>query len=162
MQQALKKAKFITPPNKLKAKVGNGGLPDSVLEKAQNYINNNQVDFIPQAKIFLDSAKAESIKALEDGMQFDRNKLSLPTMQLKANGGMFRYPLLSEVANICLNFIEKIERMDENAYKVIRAHENAINIIIKHNFHGSGGKEGSALVKELEDVCKRYFSKHKS
>ena len=81
-------------------------------------------------------------------------------MNLKANGGMFRYHLISEIADICLNFVESIETINNDAYDVIQAHANTINIIIANKMLGHGGKEGKALIKELEKACHRYMSKH--
>lgn len=160
MNQTVKKPKFINPPNKLKAKVGGGGIAPERLKQAQEYINNNSVDFIPQAKSFLDLVTEFAVEAKNSRENFDRNKLTNPIMQLKANGGMFRYQLISDVADICLLFVETINEMNDDAYEVIQAHVNTISIIINNQMSGRGGKEGAALLKELEKACKRYLDKY--
>ena len=152
--------KFITPPNKLKAKVGGGGIAPERLKQAQNFINNNSVDFIPHAKTFLDLVTEFAVEAKNSREEFDRHKLSQPIMHLKANGGMFKYALITQVADICLRFVETIHDMNDDAYQVIQAHVNTISIIINNKMTGNGGAEGAALIKELEKACHRYLDKH--
>lgn len=159
--QASRKPKFITPPNKLKAKVGGGGIAPERLAQAQSFIQNNTVDFIPHAKSFLAIVTEFAKEAKKSRNNFDQNKLAQPIMQLKANGGMFKYQLISHVADICLNFVETIDEMNDDAYDIIQAHVNTISIIINNQMTGNGGKEGLALTRELEKACKRYLNKHK-
>ncbi len=54
-QEPRRKAEFIMPPNTLKSKVGNGGLGDEIISKAQNLLENNVVDFQPLAEMYLNS-----------------------------------------------------------------------------------------------------------
>lgn len=155
-----KKARFIKPPNKLKAKVGHGGLDPKVLEKAQEFINNNKVDFIPIANDFLKRMEESGKSLQETNDNKSMEALVESIMQLKASGGMFKYQLVSEIADSCLHFIENIEEFNDDARAVIKAHENTIKIILKNKLTGDGGKEGYALVKELNKASERYFSKH--
>lgn len=154
--------RFIKPPNKLKQKVGTGGIDEKLLEKAQHYIEKAELDFVPYAQKFLKELAefAQEARKGNDNYKEAKNKLIGPVMQLKANGGMFQYQLVSDVADIALQFLEAIERMDEDAFDVITAHENTIKVIIANKLMGSGGREGYALVKELDKACTRYFSKH--
>ena len=52
-QEPKREAKFITPPNILKAKVGAGGLNEAIIERAQDVLENHTVDFGPLAEIYL-------------------------------------------------------------------------------------------------------------
>lgn len=154
--------RYITPPNKLKQKVGVGGIDEMLLEKSQQYIENNDIDFAPIAKKLLtrlektiENAKAGDIadtKAL-DGM-------INPMMQLKGNGGMFQYRLISDIADIGLQFLESVGTINKDVLEVIAAHAQTIKIILKNKLTGDGGKEGYELVKELHKASKRYFVKH--
>lgn len=155
--------RFIKPPNKLKQKVGNGGIDEALLEQGQHFIESTDLDFVPIAREFLEEltryaedAKSGKLKP-EEGLE----KIVQPVMQLKANGGMFRYQLVSDVADIALQFLENVDAINEDGLEVIRAHENAIQVIIGNKLRGDGGAEGYALVKELHEACKRYFVKHK-
>ena len=156
------KTRYINPPNTLKQKVGGGGLPPKVLEAGQKTLESNKTDFAPYAQTYLkkiklilknhDTGKITSREAIE--------QLSDPVMQLKANGGMFGYPLISEIADIVLLLLDNIEEINEDSLQIVRVHENAIHIIVASKLQGRGGREGSALVAELTKACKRFYDKY--
>jgi hypothetical protein len=87
-QKPRRKAEFIKPLNLLRSKAGYGGLDDEILNKAQALLENNSVDFLPMAEMYLagmmrgieragNPAPGESEEVLIAGMLY-------PTMQLKA------------------------------------------------------------------------------
>jgi len=160
-----KKARFINPPNRLKIKVGDGGIPENRLERAQIIMNEFKADFRPVARNLaadLSKATKEALHNIDENKEFEKDKMIFPIMQLKANGGMFKYRLLTDVADICLQFMESMTDYNKEAVEIIKAHENAIQIIIKSDLKGDGGKEGHDLVQELHQACTRYFKKYKT
>lgn len=159
-----KKAKFITPPNRLKLLAGSGGLPKSVIERAQKVMDEYQVDFAPEAQkliVHMKDAASKIIEAVNENKPYNKEDIINPVMQLKANGGQFKYQLISDVADICLQFLENVEEYNTEALDVVAAHMTTIQIIIKNNLTGDGGKEGEHLVEELHSACTRYFQKYK-
>ena len=164
MQTSSKKPRFIKPPNKLKAKVGAGGIDETLLDRAQNFIKTVEIDFKPIALDFLSEIKVAMKKAREANDIETRTKakeeLARAIMQLKANGGMFKYQLISEIAALALYFLESVEELNEDSIQVIAVHEKAIQIIVANNMSGDGGQEGYALVKELEKACDRFYKKY--
>lgn len=158
-----RKPRFIKPPNKLKQKVGHGGIDEKLLEKGQKAIETADLDFLPYAQTYLKQLSESTQRAREsnDNLKETKDKIIAPVMQLKANGGMFQYQLVSDVADIALQFLEAIEDINDDAFDVLRAHENTMNAIISNKLKGDGGREGYALVKELDQACKRYFAKYK-
>jgi len=160
MRTSPKDVKFITPPNKLKKKVGGGGVPKDRIEKAQDHIVNNTVNFVPQAQEFISEVTKLCKDAQNANTTITQDQLAKPIMNLKANGGMFQYDLITDVADICLTFTEEIETINPDAINVITAHVNTIQIIIKNDMKGNGGPEGKLLIKELQKACNRYFKKH--
>lgn len=158
------KAKFITPPNRLKSKVGSGGISEERLRRAQIIMDDFEVDFRPVANEMADTlekATNTALKELAKNKTPDRDKLVFPVMQIKANGGMFKYQLLTDVADICLQFMEAVDEYNKEAIEIIKAHESTIMVILKNDLRGDGGKEGYALVQELHEACQRYFKKYK-
>ncbi len=157
-----KKVRFIKPPNIIKQKVGAGGIDETLLEKSQQAINNTEFDFLPYAQQFLKQLSEFVAEARKNNEAFHASKEKIigPVMQLKANGGMFRYQLVSDVADIALQFLESIEVSNDDTFDVIKAHENTIKVIIANKLKGDGGREGYALIKELDQACQRYFSKY--
>lgn len=164
MQNTSRKPRFIKPPNKLKLKVGAGGLDEKLLDKAQEVIRKNAIDFKPiGAPLLADLMGA--INALNQAnMGAERIKaqdeLANAIMQLKANGGMFRYQLISEIAALALHFLESAPDINADAMRVIDVHAQTIRVIMANGLKGDGGQEGYALVKELEGACNRYFKKY--
>lgn len=162
--EANRKPRFINPPNKLKVKVGHGGIDEKLLEKADEFIKVCEIDFKPIAEDLLKNLKATVQAAREsqtpESQKIANDNLSNAIMQLKANGGMFRYQLISEIAALALHFLDHITELNDDALTVIDVHAKTLNSIISNNLAGDGGKHGYALVKELEHACTRYFNKY--
>ena len=156
------KARYIDPPNTLREKVGYGGIEDNRISRAEEFIAKNPVDFTPHATDImarLDAVLAEARAGKIKGQEAT-DKISRPIMELKANGGMFQYVLISEIADIVLNFLENIDEMNEDVFEIIDAHQNTLSVIVTNKLKGSGGTEGRALAKELYQACNRYYRKH--
>ena len=85
------------------------------------------------------------------------NALLFPTMQLKGNGGMFHYDLVSSISDRIVQFLEVIARPDESIIEIMMAFHNTIRAIVRAKMSGHGGKQGGALYKELDGACVRYF-----
>ena len=165
-QPVRRKAEVIVPQNILKAKVGYGGLSEAILDKAEDLIKYNTVDFAPLAELYLQSL----LKAIHDAKGAIGSSVSdhsfieilHPTMQLKANGGMFHYPLVTEVAHKLLQFIEVIDRIDDDAIEIMLAFHTTIRAVVLGRVEGGGGRHGEILLAELEKACFRYFEKQGS
>lgn len=154
------KARFISPPNKIKQKVGSGGINEALIERAQYHIETAEVEYAPEAEKHL-SAISDMIAAFKNKPEPPSpEQMIIPVMQLKGSGGMFQYQLVSDVADIALNFLEGLTRLNDASLDVIQAHLHTIRIIMTHKLRGDGGKEGFSLIKELENACKRYHSKY--
>jgi len=107
-----RKPMFTMPPNALKLKVGDGGIPANLLKMGQSFLENNHVDFTPYANNFLEQLKkirATLPPSSQDTASTYANILNI-TMQLKSNGSMFKYHLLTMVSDVLLRFLEKAEK----------------------------------------------------
>lgn len=161
-----RKAEFVKPPNYLKKKVGSGGLPEHTIEKAQRIMDQDMLEeFEPMAR--------QHLKELMGGIKFiKQNRLNLdketliagliyPTLQLRANGKMFGYSVVTQIAAKLIQFLEVIDYPDDEVLQIAIAFHTSINIILHKKLIGMGGKEGQALFVELDEVCKRYFVKYR-
>lgn len=156
------KARFITPPNILRQKCGRGGIEPTRLEKGEEFIDTNPLDFSPYAFEIMGRLSAV-VKQAKSGKIKGKEALDLltrPIMELKANGGMFKYMLVSHIADIVLNFLESIDELNSDVFEIIDAHQNALSVIVTNKLQGTGGREGMALAQELDNACKRYYKKH--
>lgn len=158
----IRKAELITPPNRIKEKVGSGGIDEAVMQKAQDLVENNSVDFKPIATMLVDLLN-EGIQEIRTGVIKDEEaieSLIYPAMQLKAQGGMFHYPLITEICNILVNFLETVEEADKDVLDIVIAHKMAINVVLGSEIKKDGGDQGKALRDALMEACNRYYKKH--
>lgn len=163
-QPRRRKAEFITPPNMLKEKVGDGGLSDEILIKAQDLLENNAVDFRPLGDMYLESLHngvTYARRATKNGDDHEALIATMlyPAMQLKANGGMFHYPLITRVADKLIQFLEVIEHPDAEVLEIVEAFHTSIRAILHGQVKGEAGRYGDELEKALMDACFRYFEK---
>ena len=163
-QEKRRDAEFIKPPNTLKAKVGSGGISEEILEKAQALLENNSVDFQPLAEMYLSSlmrgietantqTQQQEIETLIAGMLY-------PAMQLKANGGMFHYPLVTSISDKLVQFLEVIEEPDIDAVEIVLAFHTTIRAVVLGKITGDGGSHGQDLIDALDQACLRYFERY--
>lgn len=160
----LRTAKFIRLPNTLKAKVGAGGLSEEILDQAERIIAENQIDFVPMGQRYLEMLMSAIRKAESAGGDGNQNQviygLILPAIQLKANGGMFHYPLVTVMADHLVDFLEVIERADAEALEIVLAFHTTIGLVLSGRLRGDGGEEGRRLLSALDEACARYYGKH--
>ncbi|MGH1455330.1 MAG: hypothetical protein ACRBDI_00980 [Alphaproteobacteria bacterium] len=164
-QKPKRDASFITPPNIIKAKVGDGGLSESILDRAQALLETHATDFKPLADTYLNQMKEGIAKVRSKKEQTDNEDdialILYPCVQLKANGAMFQYPLVTRIAERFVQFMEVVERLDKETLDIAEAFLQTIKIVVSGGIKNDGGEQGNALVEELNNVCKRYFDKHK-
>ena len=160
-----RKAEYVRPPNTLKAKVGSGGLSDQILEKAQALLENNSVNFQPLAEMYL----ASLMRGIETATNPDTHNddaesliagMLYPAMQLKANGGMFHYQLITRIADCLVQFLEVIEEPDIDAVEIVLAFHTTIRAVIVGKISGTGGRHGDELMGALNEACTRYFERY--
>lgn len=162
-QQKIRRAELISPPNRLKEKVGSGGIDEAVLMKAQELLEKNTINFEPIANMLLDllveaiaDAKAGTIKG-EEAIE----AMIYPAMQMKAQGSMFHYPLISDISHILVNFLETVEDMDRDVLDIVVAHKMSIKAVLASHLKGDGGKTGKELREALMEACGRYYRNKK-
>ncbi len=157
-----KKAKFYTPQNSLRLKAGYGGMDPAVMDRAETFIQANDYDFTDTAKSILDrlDRAVDAVKHDDHRTKEGINRIVAPIMELKANGAMFKFPLLTDVADIVLDFLENIEHLNDDAFEIVAIHRRTMRIIVDQKLRGTGGKQGDILVNELVEVCRRYNKKY--
>lgn len=157
-----RRPKFIPPLTALKKKVGDGGIPAYILKQAQDFMERNTVDFTSHARRFLDdlnSLKTDT-ETLEKQPKQAIAKIVDIVMQLKSNGSMFRYQLISMISDVMLRFLEKMEIVDNDFIEILEVYTKILTIILNKQLTGNGGREGYALTQELHNACERYYNKH--
>jgi len=155
-----KNALIIKPQYALRHKVGSGGLDEKILSKAERIIENNTLDFAPLAEQYLLSLEKQISKIQENIYQSDAQGIAailVPVLQLKGQGTMFKYPLITKVCNLLIDFLHDIKSTDINVMQVINAHNMTLKAITARKITGNGGSQGKALIQALDQACKHYF-----
>ncbi len=162
-QKKLRTATLTTPPNILKQKMGSGGVDTTALAMAQNFLENNKVDFkaIGFSLVYaldegLKNSKKSGVKS-ETGIEL----MLYPAAQLKAQGAMFHYPFVTNIADILVNFLETVDAANDDVLKIVEAHKAGFLYILNNNVTGQGGEYGKKLQAELTDACGRYLKAKK-
>lgn len=152
-------AELITPSNTLKKKAGSGGFEKEIMEKAQALIDNNTTDFSPTCYALIDDMHDALQRAQSGAVAGEKaiEAIITPTMQLKAQGAMFRYPLITEVAGTLVSFLETVTEINKDTIDVINAHKTSLRYIIASKIQDSGGAKGKELKDALYGACTRYF-----
>ncbi len=147
----------------LQAKVGTGTVDAQTVAACQKSIAENQTDFMPIAEKFLSELSEEIARARAgtEDMEMLRQNLTRVVMQLKANGGMFGYSLVGELANILMHFMESVTHVDNDIIAILEANHKTLGAIVRTRMKGDGGPQGTALKTELQGVCARYLERKK-
>lgn len=153
--------KIIKASNALQIKAGTGKIEASRIRKAEQVIEANTEDFVPMAEGFLQRLE-NAIRAARIGEEQETELLSgmtKPIMELKANAQMFKYDLVSILANVMLGFLEHIRTLDKDVTDLVEAHRRTLNLILSKRMKGDNGHTGTLLKAELEEAIQRYFIK---
>lgn len=158
-----KDIKFINPPNLLKQKVGFGGIDPKLVQKAQKLIEEVKFDFAPYAQEFIkqiDKAHDE-LESKKKGERVEGiEHMIIPVMELKANAAMFNYKIMTDIARVLLYFLECLDDVNQDTMTVIDAHITSLKRVLSEKVKGNTGREGEALIVELDNACMRYFKKY--
>lgn len=157
------KSKIVKPDNTLKKKAGSGGFKESDLVKAQTMIETNEIDFRPlgqdllaeldQALADIRSGKVENSKALD--------MIMYPMMQLKSQGGLFKFPLITQISHLMLDFLESITESDDDILEITGAYRRTIHAVLSLEIKGKDSNEGRQLCLALRDAFERYYKANK-
>jgi len=143
-----------------------GGLTEDILDQAQKLLEENTLDFCPLAMIYLENIW-QAIDVARTGHKTKDTESMIasvlyPAMQLKANGGMFRYHLVTQMADKLIQFMEVIDELDSESLEIIMAFHGAIKVVIQGKIVGDGGENGEKLLSALTLACVKYFERRPS
>ena len=164
-QKSAMAAEMVVPPNRLKEKVGSGGFDEKAVVKAQDQIKNNTVDFQPIAAELMAQLTKAVANTMSGSIKGDTalREIMAPAMQLKAQGTMFHYPLVSEISNILVNFLETVTEVDADVIEIITAHKASITAALSGKIREQDrAKVGKELCSALLDTCERYAKARKN
>jgi HPt (histidine-containing phosphotransfer) domain-containing protein len=74
---------------------------------------------------------------------------------IKGQGGSFGYPLITVIAASLNSYLEDETHKDAIDPRIVRAHIEAMKIVIRDRINGDGGKLGAQLTDELFALVER-------
>jgi len=143
----------IRVPNMLKKKVGAGrGINPEALEAAERAVAEMKPEFETWSGEDLVEMQALFASACSDeaGRSEHLAELFRRAHNLKGDGGTFEYPLITRIAGSLSGFLEELERPDARDLEVIKAHLDALAVVIGQKISGDGGEMGKVLVEQLQ------------
>ncbi len=158
-------------PNRLKEKLQggdtefspDGGLADKdILEAAQEQISEMADDYsdwveesiteLVQAHKDMEAAFGQS----EENMTEALERINIVAHELRGQGGVFGYPLISEFGKSLFNCTGAGAKPSENLFEFVKAHIDGVTAVIRGQIKGSGGSIGKELLKSLEGAQKKF------
>ena len=163
-RKPLYKVEFIKPINSLRAKVGYGGLNENILNEAQAQIERKSGNL----RLFLEMDLTELMREIErarnSGPGEDSKTLIgdilVPAINLKANGGMFGYPLVTRIGAKLIEFLDTVGELNRDSIEVMVAFYSAIQSAVVNNGARSSDNMGDKLMPAIEAACLRYFRRY--
>lgn len=146
----------------LQDKAGSGEIDPALIARAEQILSSNNEDFTPLALEQI-AKLARIVGRIKTHQLYSSDiiqELVAPIMQLKANGRIFQYDLVSSMTATMLSFLETLDRLDGDIVALVEAHQLSLQVIVARQMKGSGGSDGQRLQQELEDAIARYNRKH--
>ncbi len=152
-------------PNTLKTKLGRGGqyafeVPTDLLEKAEAELNRVALDFHDWAADYL-RRLVRFVGAAEAEPEHERRRRILREVnaiahELRGQGGLFGYPLMTTLALSLYDATQTGCAEDDDAIAIVRAHVDAMRVVVRDQVKGDGGAVGRALLSSLRDAIRHH------
>lgn len=155
-------AKMVTPPNRLKKKIGPSAnmrelLQPEVIAKAQDVIDGKQDEFISWAKSDTETLHNQLDEITDDHINAENLSIIIECAEhLRDWGGTFGYELLSDVAKSMVNYCHEIHSPETHHKVVISKHIEGLKTILSEQIDGDGGMIGVELRDGLKKLTEKY------
>lgn len=75
---------------------------------------------------------------------------------MRGQGGTFGYELITDFAEGLYNFTQQGSGLSDNHVEIIKAHLDAMRVVIRDRVNGDGGDIGHALKEGLDQSVQKY------
>ncbi|WP_417317841.1 hypothetical protein [Emcibacter sp.] len=160
------KVRFYRLKNKLREKaVGLGNVnPEDVsfdegmMLKAHEALQEMAEDYPDWVSTLIDNL-AEEHRRCVDTPEYRKahyEKINAIAHDMKGQGGTFGYQLITDFAEGLYNFTGPSAGMGDSHVEIIKAHIDAMRVVIKDRIEGDGGQIGTEIKKSLEAAISKY------
>lgn len=161
---AEKETRFINPPNLLKPKVsgaarGPGSIDQQAILAAQAAIDNRAKDYPNWAKQDIDGLAAALSVAIADRTNVKAHLVQVAALvhDIRSHGTTYGYPLITKVGTSLYDFCIATTGTDDQL-DVIKAHVDALKVIIGQRMAGDGGEIGAELLNMLRLATNKFMA----
>ena len=155
-----KPIEVFTPPNMLKAKVGNGGLELAAVKRGEQALEELKVEFADWI--------VEDVNRLverRDFYQAQTNNDSLSDLyrashDLRGQASTFDFPMVARVASSLCKLTDDTSYGLELPITLINAHVDAIKVIVRDGIKDPSNQMATTLAVELERQVSAFLEKH--
>ena len=147
-------------PNNLKEKAGGGGfkgaaeMPLDLLEEAEQQLERAALDFTIWALDYLKRLSGLCDEALEADAEGGRGKffqeINLLALELRGQGGIFGYPLISTFGKMLYDTTYEGCRVNDDAVGIVKTHIDTMRAVLREKIAGDGGEIGRELLASLQ------------
>lgn len=150
-------AKVIKKKNLLKEKVGEGGFSEESIKRAQQAIEENDVDFTPIAEKYLSAIKG-ALKANEDRQNHKElyGQLLDSLTQLRAQGALFHFSSITALTDIVVDLLDSLHQVDATIIEIVTAYEKSARVVLIKNIRDQNDVTCASICGELKKVCENY------
>jgi CheY-like chemotaxis protein len=152
-------------PNTLKTKLGRGSqhtfeLPTELLKRAETDLERVVLDFHDWAADYLRRLTAHVTNAEQDPEPQRRRRILSEVNdiahELRGQGGLFGYPLMTTLALSLFEATQAGCALDDDAIAIVKAHVDAMRVVVRDQVKEDGGPVGRALLESLRQAIAHH------
>ena len=139
-------------PNRLKQKVGEGGIDPRRLAEAETAVQELGANYLDWANEDLATLHGK-LGALMSGETPQAEALEAVfsvAHDMRAQGGTFGYPLVTRIGRSLCRFIEALESAGKADLELVAAHVDAITAVLRNQIAGDSDPVSQKLAEGLE------------
>jgi len=155
-------SRVFTPPNLLRAKVGNKPGPDlnQIVAKAEAALTELKDDYEVWIRDDLQTLR-DAVASLRQ--EFDPKVLErIKTLghEIKGQGSTYGYPLLTTAGNLLYSFIDRDADVAAQHLDLIYAHVDFMTLILNQNIHDQGDANAQGVLSGLQSAAEKAHGDH--
>jgi len=151
--------RVFTPPNLLRAKVGNKPGPDlnQIVAKAEAALSELQDDYEVWIRDDLKTLRAAVASLRKDTDPATLERIKILGHEIKGQGATYGYPLLTTVGHLLYTFIERDADVAMRHLNLIDAHVDFMALILAEKIDDQGGLQAQGILAGLQDAAKKAY-----
>lgn len=160
-EESFDQKRVLPPSHALKRKVGNGGFDPKAIALAEQRLS--------EAKNLFPQIAADDIQAIQVAMtqlvhatqtKEWLERITWAAVELRSNGAMFQYPLVTAVAELLYLFLLELKKVTPLSQQVIQLHHNALLIAMDHGPRAITNTDEIELLHGLRKAAKKALAEN--